>query len=179
MARNVPGSLSAGSPAFRQQILGSGLALLLALEIAAPAASARDMAGGTLEIDSTPTEPASPLNLSLRVSSPPSADTIEIGVVVGRRDGYPAAMFSTRDMTVEIALPAGLQLQSGSLGWSGDIAGDEVAAFDAIVRAVRDIEGAVEVAASGNGPGGSINADREAFQVSVRDRRIEVSRIGL
>jgi hypothetical protein len=158
--------------ALSPKVFGAGL--LLSVALALPTAAAR-----TLTIDSTPTEPASPLNLSLRVSTLPSTDMIEIGVVVGKRDGYPAEMFSATDMTVEIAIPPGFQLESGSLGWSGDIAGDEVVAFDATVRAIRDMDGIVEVAAVGNGPGGSVNADKEAFQVSVRDRRIEVSRNGL
>jgi hypothetical protein len=142
----------------------------------AEAATGGDSAGRVLEVDSAATEPATPLNLALRIRVLPPEQSIEISVTVAKRAGYPAEMFSARSLKAAISLPPGLKLVDGSLGWSGDLAGEDVAELRATVEAARDTEGVIEAVASGTGPGGSINADREEVRVSVRNGEIQVGR---
>lgn len=130
--------------------------------------------GETLRIDSVAPEPAVPLNLWLDLRSVPATRIIEITVFLAKRAGYPAEIFHDRNVTAHISLLPGLQLESGSLTWTGELRGNQVAQFVARVVVPHDIEGLIEVSVTGHAAGGRVDADSERFRISARGDRIEV-----
>ena len=128
-----------------------------------------------LSVTSGASAPATPLDLSLVVRPSGDARVIDITATVGKRAGFPAAQFSDRDVKARISLPSGLERVSGSLSWTGDLAGDQVARFSARVRAARDTDGFVEASVVATGQGGNIDADSKRFHVSARGGRLRVS----
>ena len=137
--------------------------------------SGDDGASEVLNLDSPTTEPAVPLNLSLKVRVFAARRAIEITVIVAKRSGYPAELFFDRDVRAQIALLPGLELEDGSLSWSGDLKGNQVAEFVAKLRPTQDTEGIIETTAIGHAMGGGIDADKVRFHVSVRGDQIHVS----
>jgi hypothetical protein len=134
-----------------------------------------DAPSEVLNVDSRPTEPAVPLNLALEIRVFAAKRLIEITVTVAKRSGYPTDLFFDRDVTAQISLLPGLQLEDGSLSWSGDLKGNQVAKFVAKVRAVHDTDGLIEASAIGHALGGRIDADKERFHVLVRGEQMHVS----
>jgi hypothetical protein len=134
----------------------------------AASASSGCLGGETaLEVDAPATEPAVPLNLSLKVCISAAKHSIEIAALVSKRFGYPADMFFDKEVMVKMTLPPGLELEDGTLTWSGNLKANETGGFTVKVRAVRDLEAVVEVAAEGQAQGGRVDADRERFHISV------------
>ena len=128
-----------------------------------------------LVVNSDPTDPAVPLDLSLTVRLFPEERLLEITVRVGKHPAYPAEIFFNKNVKVEIKLPVGLELEEGSLNWKGDLQGEEIKEFQAKVKAVKDTEGAVVASAIGDAPGGQIDADTEQFYVLVKGNTIRMS----
>jgi hypothetical protein len=137
-------------------------------------AAGANRASQVLTVDSGPVEPAVPLKLSLRVKVCVPARTIEITATLGKRPGFPAHLFSDRNVTARITLPPGLQFQTGDLAWSGDLKGDQIARFVATVGVLDDTEGVVEAAAIGHAAGGRVDADAVRFHVVARGGHIRV-----
>src|SRR5262245_34345348 len=101
----------------------------------------------TLIVESGEVEPAVPLNVVVKVRVLASEPLIEITVVLGKRAGFPAAMFFDRDVTARVVLPAGLELHRGALSWNGELRGDQVVELVATVKAILDLHAVVDVAA--------------------------------
>ena len=105
---------------------------------AAAAAGSNGQSDDTvLQVNSPATEPAVPLNLSLKVRVLAAERAIEIIARVSKRSGYPADMFFDQDVTAKMTLPSGLQLEEGSLNWSGTLKGNQIGEFAAKVKALR------------------------------------------
>src|SRR5262245_21304686 len=125
-----------------RRLRATGLAVVLAFS-SGPAAAAGD--GGpatpTLTIDSGMVEPAVPLNLVLKVRVLAGEPIVEVTVVIGKRAGFPTALFFDKNVEARINLPAGLDLDSGGLTWTGELRGDRGVEFVARIRAVRDVQG--------------------------------------
>ena len=131
----------------------------------------------TLVIKSSLREPAVPIELVVTARLFAKTRLIHVEARVGRHPAYPAAAFSDKDVELQIKLPAELQLQEGSLSWKGDLKGDQVGQVQATVKAVRDLENAVEVSAVGHAAiGGRVDADSVLFHVLARGTLMKVSR---
>ena len=124
--------------------------------------------------DSPTTEPAVPLKVAVKVRVL-AKHAIEITAIVSKRSGYPADLFFDRDVRAQITLLPGLELEEGSLSWSGDLRGNQVAEFVAKVKPAQDTEGIIETTAIGHGMGDRIDADKVRFHISVRGDQIRVS----
>ena len=101
-----------------------------------------------LVVNSDPTDPAVPLDLSLTVRRFAEGGLLEITARVGKHL-LPAELFFDKGVKATIQLPEGLELQEGSLTWRGDLRGEEVGQFQAKVKAVRDLEATVDASARG------------------------------
>jgi hypothetical protein len=131
---------------------------------------------GPLVVNSDPTDPAVPLDLSLTVRLLAGEARLEIAARVGKHPSFPAELFFDKGVEARIHLPAGLELQEGSLTWRGDLRGEQAGQFQAKVRAVRDLEAAVDASARGRAAdGGRIDADQERFYVLVKGRTVRLS----
>ena len=129
-----------------------------------------------LIVNSDPTDPGVPLDLALTVRLFAKERLLEITAQVGKHPSYPATRFFDKDVNVQIQLPAGLQLQEGSLSWQGDLQGEEIGQFQAKVKAVQDMEGAIDALAIGYAAvGGRVDADPERFYVLVTGGTIRIS----
>ena len=137
--------------------------------------NAGDDAADVLRFESPATEPAVPIKLSLTVRLLAATRAIEISVAIAKRTGYPADLFQDRDVKAQIQLFPGLELDDGTLTWSGDLNGDQVGRFVARVKATRDTEGAIETTVIGHAAGGRIDADKVEFHVSVRGDQIRAA----
>jgi len=152
-------------------------AITFSSSVSAWAPGGGDGASEVLIVDSGLVEPAVPLNLSLKVRVFAMKRLIEITVTVAKRSGYPTDRFFDRNVTAQISLLPGLQLEDGRLSWSGDLKGDQVAEFVAKVRAVHDTVGVIEATAIGHALGGRIDADKERFHIIVSGEQIRVTRL--
>jgi hypothetical protein len=151
--------------------------LVIANIVACSACARAEQIGETnFHIDSVATEPAVPLNLALDVRIAPQQRLLEIKVMLGKRQGYPAEQFFDRDIVAQISSLPGLRLLDGSLSWSGDLRGEQTAEFVARLSIPENIDGTVEVKARGRAQGGDIDADIESFRLTARGDRITVSR---
>jgi hypothetical protein len=129
-----------------------------------------------LVVNSDPTDPAVPLDLSLTVRRFAEGGLLEITARVGKHSSFPAELFFDKGVKATIQLPEGLELQEGSLTWRGDLRGEEVGQFQAKVKAVRDLEATVDASARGRAAeGGRVDADQERFYVLVRGKTVRVS----
>jgi hypothetical protein len=137
--------------------------------------NADDAASDVLRFEAPATEPAVPIKLSLIVRPLAATPAIEISVVIRKRDGYPADLFHDKDVKAQILLFPGLELEDGTLAWSGDLDGDEVARFVARAKAVQDTEGTIAATVIGHAAGGRIDADKVEFHVSVQGDQIRVA----
>lgn len=113
----------------------------------------------------TPPAPPLTVELSFPDGAPPLNQEAELNCIV-------TSHFSLENMSVEIRLPEGLELVSGELFWFGDVAkGDEIVAIEAVVRAVKIGNWAIELNESidpeEQGGFGFIPGWREAIYVSV------------
>ncbi|MEW5857963.1 MAG: hypothetical protein AB1861_11365 [Cyanobacteriota bacterium] len=135
-----------------------------------------DQAIKTITVNSDSTDPAVPFDLSLIVRVLAETPLLEINVQVGKDSTYPAERFFDQDVKVQIQLPGGLRLQDGSLTWQADLKGNELGEFQAKIKAVQDMEGAIDVLATGRrAMGGGMDADTERFYVLVRGKNITIS----
>lgn len=127
-----------------------------------------------LIVNSDSTDPAVPLDLSLVVRLFAKERLLEITARVGRHPVFPAELFFSNDVKVNIQLPPGLRLQEGSLSWKGDLKGEQIGEFEAKVRVERDMEGAVDASATGHAPS-RIDVDTERFYVQAKGRTIRIN----
>jgi hypothetical protein len=152
------------------------LLLLLALAIlwfSISVTATTDDAPYVLVVNSDPTDPAVPLDLVLIVRLFAKERLLEITARVGKHPAYPAELFFDKDVKVQIQLPPGIELQKGKLSWQGDLRGDEIGEFQATVKAVRDLEAAVDAKASGHAEG-RIDIDDERFYVFAKGRTMKI-----
>lgn len=135
-----------------------------------------DKATQVLVVNSDSTDPAVPLDLALVVRLFAKERLLEITAKVRKHPAFPSELFFDKDVKVHIELPSGLELQKGKLSWQGDLRGDEIGEFQATVKAVRDLEGAVLASATGQAVvGGRIDADTEEFYVLAKGKTVGVS----
>jgi hypothetical protein len=171
---------ASGSAAQRASWLRQRICVLLAaaacgLASAACAGNGAGAAVDILRVDASPSEPASPINLVLNVRVMKAERLIEITATVAKRAGYPSEGFFDRNVKVEVTLPPGLQLAGKNPERPGDLRGDESIEIVARIKTLKDSEGAIEVTATGEAPGGNSDADKETFHVLVKGERIAVS----
>jgi hypothetical protein len=135
-----------------------------------------DAATEMLTVKSSLSEPAVPIQLVLTVQLFAKKRLLKIEGRVGRHPAYPAAHFFDKQVKVQIKLPPGLQLQEGSLSWQGDLKGNEVGQVRATVRAVRDLEEAIEASVVGYAAvGGRVDADSVRFHVLAKGNVMRMS----
>jgi len=149
--------------------------LLLSTVGRSPIEANADGATQVLFVNSDPSEPAVPLDLALIVRLFAKERLLEITARVGKLSAFPSQLFFDKDVNVQIQLPPGLELQKGKLSWQGDLRGDEIGEFQVTVKAVRDLEGAVNARAVGHAEG-RIDVDEERFYVLAKGRTIKISR---
>lgn len=142
-------------------------------------AKGRSLDGATemLVVKSSLREPAVPLELVLTVRLFAKKRLLKIAGRIGKHPAYPAELFFDKHLKVQIKLPEGLQLQEGSLTWQGDLRGDEAGQVRATVKAVRDLEDAVEASAVGDAAvGGRVDAVSIRFHVLAKGNAMRISR---
>ncbi len=146
--------------------------------VESPGGSSREANPGqptdVLFVNSDPTDPAVPLDLSLTVRLFAQERLLEITAKVGKHPAFPSGLFFDKDVKVQIQLPPGIELQKGKLSWQGDLRGDEIGEFQATVGAVRDLEGAIDARAIGHAEG-RIDVDEERFYVLVKGKTVKIS----
>lgn len=136
-----------------------------------------DEAAQTLVVKSSLREPAVPIEIIVTARLFAKTRLLRIEARVGKHPAWPAAAFSDKDVKLQIKLPEELQLQEGSLSWHGDLKGDQVSQVTATVKAVRDLEKAVEVVAVGHAEeGGRVDADSVLFHVLAKGKLMRLSR---
>lgn len=100
------------------------------------------VATGCAPVETTP-HPGITVEVSFPDGAPPLDQEAELNCVITSQ------RLTLENMSVEIRLPEGLELVSGELFWLGDVAkGDEIVAIEAIVRAVKIGNWAIELSKS-------------------------------
>ena len=152
------------------------LAILQSLEAHAHVQPSAATPTEVLFVNRGATEPASPLELTLTVRLFSERRTLEILARAGRHPAYPSALFDDKNVTVRFTLPAGTALEDGSLSWTGDLRGDEVAEVLIRVKVSDAVDGFVEASVIGHAAGGRIDGDVERFYVVSSADAIKLSR---
>jgi hypothetical protein len=150
--------------------------LMVAEPVAAGAQGLPTVPTEVLFVNRGLTDPAGPLELSVTVHLFSGQRLLEILARAGRHPSYPAALFHDRDVLLRFQLPPGVVLEEGSLTWSGELRGDEVAEALIRVRVPDDLDAYIEASVIGHGVGGRVDADVERFYIVARGPMIKLSR---
>ncbi|MEM7826748.1 MAG: hypothetical protein QXQ40_00810 [Candidatus Aenigmatarchaeota archaeon] len=116
-----------------------------------------------------------PLALTLSVTPFDQQKVAVVSAKVGKLQGYRADWFKATDVAIQIVLPEGLALESGSLTYQGNLTGEETHEVKAAIRAVQLGEWILQAIASGDVPPyGRIQVSALLF-ILVREDSVLVS----